>query len=205
MRKLITFCATAVLILAATSAHADMTVIDFDSWEYTNLFIDDQFSSLGADFNNTARICVSPNPSYYPTYSGSNVIENLLINPLTNEITRGDIRIDSVGPDWTMAGGYVTGSANVTLTAYDFSDNKLVNLSGPDSTGEANTYDLGEDKPNMFLSFSAPSIAYVVFSIDSGNTFTVDDFTFNPVPVPAGVLLGMLGLGVAGMKLRKFV
>jgi len=28
---------------------------------------------------------------------------------------------------------------------------------------------------------------------------------FVPVPVPAGVLLGMLGLGVAGLKLRKFV
>jgi hypothetical protein len=37
------------------------------------------------------------------------------------------------------------------------------------------------------------------------NIFTVDDFTFNPVPVPAAVLLGMLGLGVAGLKLRKFV
>jgi len=32
-----------------------------------------------------------------------------------------------------------------------------------------------------------------------------DNLTFVPVPVPGAVLLGMLGLGVAGMKLRKFV
>lgn len=32
-----------------------------------------------------------------------------------------------------------------------------------------------------------------------------DNLTFNPVPVPGAVILGMLGLGVAGMKLRKFV
>jgi len=31
------------------------------------------------------------------------------------------------------------------------------------------------------------------------------DVTFVPVPAPAGVLLGFLGLGVSGLKLRKFV
>lgn len=34
-------------------------------------------------------------------------------------------------------------------------------------------------------------------------TFNVDNFSV--VPVPAAVLLGMLGLGAAGLKLRKFV
>ncbi len=32
-----------------------------------------------------------------------------------------------------------------------------------------------------------------------------DSFNISAVPLPAGVLLGMLGLGVAGMKLRKSV
>jgi len=109
-----------------------------------------------------------------------------------------NIRIDAVGPEWLMAGGYVTGTDSVTLTAYNSSDILL----GAVSTIGANT--VGYGTPNIFLNVSAPNIAYVEFSILSGNTFTVDDFTFNPVPIPAAVLLGMLGLGVAGLKLRKF-
>lgn len=190
MRRLITFCAAAVLILAAGSVQADIT-INFDSLKNHTL-VYDQFSSLGANFNNTARICAYPESSY-PAHSDPNVIENL-----NTDYNRGDITINAVDTKWLMAGGYVTGADNVTLTAYDSSATKLFNLSGPDSTGEAN---LGS---NMFLQFKAANIAYVIFSIDSGYTFTVDDFTFNPVPVPAAVLLGMLGLSVAGMKLRKF-
>jgi len=52
--------------------------------------------------------------------------------------------------------------------------------------------------------FKRPLTAYVIFSIKDYTIFTVDDFTFVPVPVPAAVLLGMLGLSVAGMKLRRF-
>ena len=210
MKGLTTFFAAAVLTLAAGSANADMTVIGFDHLG-NGISIDDQFIDLGADFNGLARTCATC--YLYPAHSGSYVIENLHIDPLTNEIKRVDITVNSAGPNkWLMAGGYVTGVANVTLTAYDSSDNKLVNLSGPDSTGEANTYDLGEDKPNMFLSVSAPNIDYVIFSLEiagieysDNDIFTVDDFTFAPVPVPGAVLLGILGLGVASLKLRKFV
>jgi len=187
MKGLITFCA-AVLILAAGSAHADM--INFDSLADHELVDNQYILEFGADFNGSARISAFPS-SLYPFHSSPNVIENFNFDYI-----RGDIQIDAVGTEWLMAGGYVTGAENVTLTAYDSSDAFL----GSDSTGGANT--VGNGTPNMFLSVSAPSIAYVVFSI-SDNVFTVDDFTFNPVPVPAAVLLGMLGLSVAGMKLRK--
>jgi hypothetical protein len=33
----------------------------------------------------------------------------------------------------------------------------------------------------------------------------IDDVKYALVPTPAAVLIGMLGLGVAGLKLRKFV
>ncbi len=189
MRRLITFCAATVLILAAGNAHADM--INFDSLDdgevsviYTN-----QPSGIGADFNNDAWITGSLGPSF-PTESGSKVIFNS---------SGYKIKVNAVGPEWLKAGGYVTGAENVTLTAYDSSDTILVNLSGPDSTGGNN---IGS---NMFLQFGAANIAYVIFSPDSSTSlFTIDNFTFIPVPVPAAVLLGMLGLSVAGMKLRRF-
>jgi len=195
MRRLITLCAGAVLILAAGSAHADMT-IDFDSLANHELIDNQYILGFGADFNSLARISAYPNPSYYPTHSYPNVIENQNLN-----YERCNIRIDAVGPDkWLMAGGYVTGAAKVTLTAYDSSGPVGI----PSFTDGANTADYGLDKPNKFLSVSAANINYVIFSIEDYNIFTVDDFSINPVPVPAAVLLGMLGLGVAGIKLRKF-
>jgi len=198
MKGLITFCA-AVLILAAGSAHADM--INFDSLTNHELVDNQYILELGAGFNGSARISAFPG-SLYPFHSSPNVIENFNL-----DYKRGDIKIDAVGTKWLMAGGYVTGSAEVILTAYDSSNTKLVNLSVPYSTGGAN---LGS---NMFLQFMAANIDYVIFSLEiaededynDNDIFTVDDFTFNPVPVPAAVLLGMLGLSVAGLKLRKFV
>jgi hypothetical protein len=39
----------------------------------------------------------------------------------------------------------------------------------------------------------------------SGEVASGEAFDVNVVPVPGAVLLGMLGLGVAGLKLRKLV
>ena len=202
MRGLITICAAAILIPAAGSAHADMTVIDFESLGDLTV-VDNQFLGLGADFNGLAKILSRSSgtlASSWPSpYSGDKVISDFSYDPVSDSII--DIRVDAVGAEWLMAGGYVTGTGNVTLTAYD---SWGFPLGTPSSTGGAN---LGGDPglpPNMFLSVSAANIAYVIFSNDHYDICTVDDFTFNPVPVPAAVLLGVLGLGVAGWKLRKF-
>ena len=189
MKSLTIFCAATILILSTGNVLADITVIDFESLG-NNIVVDDQFSSLGADFNGDATAIIVSSSSTTPPHSGSQVIWNC---PSYN------IQVDAVGPEWLMAGGYVTGTDIVTLTAYDSFGDPL----GTDLTSGANI--VGSGIPNIFLSVSAPNIAYVKFSIKNGGTFTVDDFTFNPVPVPAAVLLGMLGLGVAGLKLRKFV
>jgi len=192
MRRLITLCATTILILAVGSAKADM--IDFESLGDL-VPVDNQFLGLGADFNGLAQILSeysgSLTSSLFPPNSGDKVIWNY--DPDNKLIT--DIRVNAVGPEWLMAGGYVTGTANVTLKAYGSSGSELASH----STGGIN---LGDDA-NIFLHVSAANIAYVTF-VGYSNTYTVDDFTFTPVPVPAAVLLGMLGLGVAGMKLRKF-
>lgn len=194
MRRLITICALAVLILAVGSAQADMTVIDFEDLAAWTI-VDDQYLGLGADFNGDATIGVQGVnlSSIYPPHSGTTVA-------VDNPGGDGTIRVDSVGLEWLMAGGYVTGMLDVTLTAYDSGGNIL----GTDNTGGANYIGAGTGlPPNIFLSVSGANIAYVEFT-DGGNTYTLDDFSFEPVPVPAAVLLGILGLSVAGVKLRKF-
>ena len=48
------------------------------------------------------------------------------------------------------------------------------------------------------------SVSLLVISNDGVHDIAIDDLQVTPVPVPAAVLLGVLGFGVAGMKLRKF-
>jgi len=52
-----------------------------------------------------------------------------------------------------------------------------------------------------YAAFFGPQIG---MSGTYGTTFTVSEIELTVVPVPAAVLLGMLGLGAAGLKLRKF-
>jgi len=107
---------------------------------------------LGADFNGSATINGLLQSSY-PPQSGSKVIENLLQGYI-----RGDIRVDAVGAEWLKASGYVTGTENVTLTAYAASGSVL---GTPSSTGGPNI--VGYGTPNIPLSVSATNtnIAYV--------------------------------------------
>jgi hypothetical protein len=42
-------------------------------------------------------------------------------------------------------------------------------------------------------------------SAANGNGVGIDDTTYALLPIPGAVLIGMLGLGIAGLKLRKFV
>jgi len=51
---------------------------------------------------------------------------------------------------------------------------------------------------------SGSSISWVRASGVSGSSVGFDNLNFVPVPLPGAVLLGMLGLSVAGIKLRKF-
>lgn len=178
-------------LVLSSSGLAAPTVIDFESLADQEI-VDNQFLSLGADFGGTASILragTSLNP-IYPPNSGSNVIFD---DP---QLGTGIIRVDAVGSLWAMAGGYVTGNKNVTLTAYA-SDNSVL---GTASTGGANY--IGAGTPNIFLSVTAPGIAYVQFS-DSGNTYTVDDFTLQPIPAPGAILLGGIGAGLVSWLRRR--
>jgi hypothetical protein len=193
MKKLLMMCAIIIGVVGLANA-APTVVIDFESLAELDV-VDDQFLALGADFGGTTSIVsagslLSP---LYPPNSGSNVIYD---DP---QLGSGIIRVDAVGLPWAMAGGYVTGNTDVTLTAYA-SDSSVL---GTASTGGANY--IGAPTallPNIFLSVTASGIAYVEFS-DSGNTYVVDDFTLQAIPAPGAILLSSIGLGVVSWLRRR--
>ena len=191
MKKLITICAILISVAGLAGA-APTIVIDFESLTDYEV-VDDQYLALGADFGGTATILtagVSLNP-IFPPYSGSNVI--------TDDPLLGIVRIDAVGSPWSMIGGYVTGNTNITLTAYAADSSVL----GTVSTGGANYIGAGTGLlPNIFLSVTAPGIAYAVFS-DSGYSFTVDDLSLQAIPAPGAILLGSIGMGVVSWLRRR--
>jgi hypothetical protein len=195
MKKLtIIFALCLALAGANTVIAAPTIVIDFESLADLAV-VDNQFLALGADFGGTASVLragSSLNPSF-PPKSGSNVIYD---DPYLGS---GIIRVDAVGSLWAMAGGYVTGNRNVTLTAYSSGGSVL----GTALTGGANFIGSGTGLlPNIFLSVTAPNIAYVEFS-DSGNTYVVDDFTLQAIPAPGAILLGGIGIGLVGWLRRR--
>lgn len=65
------------------------------------------------------------------------------------------------------------------------------------------------DNTQSFLGITSTTpftTAMIHMSSDSGgNGVGIDDVKYALVPVPAAVLLGVLGLGAAGLKLRKYV
>jgi hypothetical protein len=182
MKKILILALIASVGITSTSA----VTIDFEGYDDATL-IDDQYVGLGADFNGTATILtidIGLNP-IYPPYSGKNVVY---------DAPGSIIRVDSVGSSWSSVSGYITGNTIITLKAYDSGGNLL----GSDATAGANY--IGAGTPNDLLSVTAANIDYITLS-DSGNTFTLDDFSFEPTgTVPEfQSTISFLGLGLAGL------
>jgi hypothetical protein len=176
--------------MSACQSAANVTVVDFDSVAGIGV-VDHQFSGPGVDFNGTATALSGYEWLDFPQYSGDIVVYETLGGG-------GTMRVNTAGLPWMMAGGYVTANENVTLTAYDSFSFVL----GTVSTSWAD--DVGSGKgwiPNMSLSVSVANIAYAEFT-DSGNTYTVEDFAFQPIPAPRAVLLGSIGVGLIGWLRR---
>ena len=196
MKKLITICTLFALVLINSVPAMAAVTIDFESLADLET-VYDQFIALGADFNGSGTVLSkstgSLNWTQFPPYSGDKVIYDW---------PNGTIRVDSVGPTWTMAGGYVTGDRDVTLTAYA-SDGSVL---GTAHTGGANYVDSGTGLlSNIFLSVSNPVISYVMFT-DTGSTYTVDDFSFEPssvIPAPGAILLAGIGAALVGWLRRR--
>jgi N-acetylmuramoyl-L-alanine amidase len=104
----------------------------------------------------------------FPPFSGRNVIYDS-----GNGVITATFDPSTTGPV-CMVSARITGNKNITMTAYDVKNNVLgmAQTGGPNYVGSGGT-------PNLLLSIAATNapIATVTFH-DSGNTYTVDDFTF---------------------------
>ena len=82
------------------------------------------------------------------------------------------------------------------MYAYQGTDTDMVQLPG---------YLPGEWKDNEFiLAFECGSVGQSPYGDKDYDDFLVMVNSVNPIPVPGAVLLGILGLGAAGIKLRKY-
>src|SRR5262249_30051483 len=141
----------------------------------------------------------SLNSQFFPPVSDSKVVYDFQNGTITATFTPTPTGgINSVG-------AFVTGNTSITESVFRGST-----LLGSTSTGAANFVGAGTGlPPNIFLSISNFGITKAVFTnnLGSGNTFTLDDFTFTrstiahdpPVAVPAPTIgAGLPGLIFAG-------
>jgi hypothetical protein len=182
MRKCKMFVLVLLFGCMSPSLYSAVT-LDFEGRPDLEL-ITNQYSSFGVTFGEAIILTAgySLNEIDFPPYSGIQVLGDDL-GPLTASFTNGA----------TYVGGYFTYSEELNLFAYDEAD---VFLGSVQSLSNSN---FGS---NEFISFSSldPISRIVIQGNLDGASFTLDDFTFEPlsppstVPVPGSALLGLLGM-----------
>jgi hypothetical protein len=169
----------ALSLFACCDVYAD--VITFDNLPDSTI-VTNQFP--GVSFTPFAVVLtkgVSLNP-VFPPVSDPNVIGASAIGTITATFTTP---VSSVG-------AFVTGSESITESIF-----RGATMLGSVSTGGANFIGAGTGlPPNIFLSLSDFGITSAVFS-NTGPTFTLDNFTFTPVPAP------IAGAGLPGLILAS--
>lgn len=205
MKRLTTICIAGLLVaMMASSAHAALstgtpspslspvfgTLIDFDDQATGTVVGASDYVSLGvAAITETTGGTLS-------RYASSQSLPNYIGTGAAYEIGGaamgwdGTIQIDLVLAA-SMIGIGVADSAGgpETLSVYDSGGTLLESYTVP--TGS-----------NVYAVITRPTYDISRITL-SGDFFAADDLQFNAVPVPGAVLLGMLGLSVAGIKLRK--
>jgi len=118
---------------------------------------------------------------------------------ITDTDTVGDTIRGTLDGDWSRVG--VSNVFSGVLTDVMFKDNGT-------SDGQFN----GHAGSLLTISDSGPWVGTLMELSTTGTWFSEGDYTSNSgsvdasvVPIPTAVLLGFLGLGVAGLKLRKLV
>jgi len=138
---------------------------------------------------------------------------NTLANRLVADFVSTGIGLDAGGPagELSIDGQLSARTGNQAILVgsdpWKFEGTSQLGSIGNGADGVANTLTLNNwdswDSANLVsLHFVAPGMSLDTFFGD--NRTGGGDVDFNVVPVPTAVLLGMLGLGVAGVKLRRF-
>ena len=189
MKKLITICLVAGLILAASSTAVGMITVDFEG--IPDLYVETGAINLGnylpgLTFGPDATILdkvrtAGYNYTSYPPHSGDAVLFSY-----TNSTIRVDFDIPS-----TYVETWYTSAGNFYLEAYDAGDTLLDSATGASNIGS-----------NSLISVSGANIAYVLFH-DVGNFYTIDDLGFTPIPAPGAILLGGIGVALVGWLRRR--
>ena len=184
VRQLASALLISLLALMATSP-ARATIIDFEGLP-SGTMLTNQLAGL--TFTNSVVLTagVSLNELDFPPHSGTNVINNF---------GSGGITINFAIP-LASVGGYFTYTAQLTLNAFDASNNLLgtIQSSFSENIGSSN------NPPNEFLSLFATDIRILtITNASSGAPFTFDDLTFQAAAVPEPGTLALLGAGLAGL------
>lgn len=206
MRKRIVFLVM-VLCLSASIAQADL--VNFDdgvAWNSVGSF----YSTLGINFSNTV---------WTDNFVGTIYAYGQATAPLSirDEGTQGfNSSLDPVVITFDIPQKNVSilavnvGLSGAKIDAYDsIIGGSLVDSSealGTTLKGEIHFSGALTEHEEFLLEVTAPNILrvelYRPYNVPADGVH-YDNLSFTPVPTPSAVLLGMIGLSVAGSKLRK--
>lgn len=189
-------CSLLLLLMAVSTTISKASPITFEGLT-DGTAVTNQFSNLLFLNATIATAGTSLNEFEFPPHSGSNVVFD----------SGGPMSISFLVPV-TSVSGFLTYGTQLTITAFDASNNVLGTLTSAFNNNEALSGDAGSHS-NEFFSFSVVSgISRITISGDPlGGSFTLDDLTFNtaaPMPEPASLflLLGAFG-GLSIFRLRR--
>ena len=184
MKQRIMICAAAVLILAAVSAQADMV-----DWSTGGVVMTKVGNDIGYGEYDIVTLTAASGSLPLALYTPQEVV----INTLTFDV--GGSSYDSPYMEYTL-----TRDMTVNGITKSLSQPMAIQIDWSD------TLYLYDGDPVMFGNVKVTPLGWATGFVNGGGPMNRDvSAEFVAVPVPAAVLLGMLGLGAAGLKLRKSV
>ena len=205
MKKLITICAIAVLMLAVSPAAMALVTVDPDAFavgtDISNAFSGVTLSSIGPGFDNDfdPRI-FSIDPLAWPgpfnASTGSLVFgtNDDWIPNVFSGTGDGHLRID-----------FSVSALSVSLDAIGNNDHDYARLDAYDASNTLiDSYSTGNLPTSIFETMTVSgNISYVVARGVSGDTVGFDNLNFQPIPAPGAILLGSIGVGLVGWLRRR--
>jgi hypothetical protein len=216
-RIFLTLLYCSVLCIAASSANADMITYDYalaaddtltttHSWATVDTFDSDRpgwtYSGYGKirSGSEIGRYAAPYNSSIMAAPDSTNffaVPEDKAVG-LTADISFGGNQYNYLGLFWGSADGYNT------IEFYN-KDMLVATYSGDDVLDPANG-DQYSSSTNSYVNFYLTQNFDTVRLISTEYAFELDNLAvgMHHTPVPGAVFLGLIGLGIAGRKLRRY-